>query len=225
MNKIMSSVLAAALLTSAAHAQAPDAPSAAPAATPPAAETAATVPQVAETAPALDTGVAPDYRIGPGDTLQVFVWRNGELSVTIPVRPDGRISTPLNEDMVAVGKTPTMLARDIEKKLAEYLKKPTVNIIVTHPVSRFSQVSIVGQVKSPGSIPFQEGLTVMEAVLAVGGPGEFGALKRAKIVRHTEGGARKDIPVNLYAILNKGDMATNIVLQAGDVIVIPESHF
>jgi polysaccharide biosynthesis/export protein len=190
----------------------------------PASVQAPTTAAAAITAPVIDSGVAPNYRIGPGDTLQVFVWRNSELSVTVPVRPDGRISTPLNEDMPAVGKTPTQLARDIETKLAEYLKKPTVNIIVTHPVSRFSQVSVVGHVRMAQSIPFQEGLTVMEAVLAVGGPDEFAALKRAKIVR-TLDGVRKDIPVNLYAILEKGDMRTNIVLIAGDVIVVPESHF
>jgi polysaccharide export outer membrane protein len=217
MSKIMSWALAAALLTSVAHGQqAPSeaAPSAAPA-----------MPPAAAAPPVLSTGVAPDYRIGPGDTLQVFVWRQSELSVTVPVRPDGRISTPLNEDMQAVGKTPTALARDIETKLSEFLKKPTVNIIVTHPISLYSQVSIVGQVKSPGSIPFQEGLTVMQAVLAVGGPGEFGALKRAKVLRKDAGGAVKEIKINLYNILQKGDMSSNITLQAGDVVVIPESHF
>jgi polysaccharide biosynthesis/export protein len=217
MSRIMSWALTAALLASAAHGEqtSTDAPaSAAPA-----------MPAAAATPPVVDTNVAPDYRIGPGDTLQVFVWRNGELSVTVPVRPDGRISTPLNEDMQAVGKTPTALARDIETKLSEFLKKPTVNIIVTHPISLFSQVSIVGQVKSPGGIPFQEGLTVMQAVLAVGGPGEFGALKRTKVLRKGAGGVVKAIKVNLYNILQKGDMSSNITLQAGDVVVIPESHF
>jgi polysaccharide export outer membrane protein len=219
-----------ALNVSGAFAQTPDSAAAAPvgvAGAPiasPSAITQASPGAAAEQPPAMDTGVSPNYLIGPGDTLQVFVWRQPELSVSIPVRPDGRISTPLNEDMPAVGKTPTQLARDIEGRLQEYLKKPTVNVIVTHPISRFSQVSIVGQVKQPQSVPFQEGLTVMEAILGVGGPTEFAALKRAKVIRHI-GGKRTEIAVNLNAILSKGDMTTNITLQAGDVVVIPESRF
>src|SRR6202451_922779 len=98
--------------------------------------------------------VADDYIIGPGDTVQVFVWRNPELSVTVPVRPDGKISTPLVEDMVAVGKTPSQLARDIEKSLTEYVKSPKVNIVVTVALSVYSQVRVIGQVKSPQSLPF-----------------------------------------------------------------------
>jgi polysaccharide export outer membrane protein len=109
-----------------------------------------------------------EYIIGPGDTLQVFVWRNEELTSSVPVRPDGKISTPLVEDMIAVGKTPSRLARDIEVVLAEYIKQPQVNIIVTTAVSTFSQVKVIGHVTSPHAMPYREGMTVMDAVLAVG---------------------------------------------------------
>src|SRR5579871_2138028 len=110
--------------------------------------------------------VSPDYIIGPGDTLQVFVWRNPELSVSVPVRPDGKISTPLVEDMVAVGKTSPELARDMEKVLSDYVRSPQVNIIVTQPVSAFSQVKVIGQVLHPAAVPFREGMTVLDAALA-----------------------------------------------------------
>src|SRR5688572_11615108 len=110
-------------------------------------------------APAPATG--PDYVIGPGDVLQVFVWRNPELTTSVPVRPDGRISTPLVEDMVAVGKTPSALARDIEKVLSNYVRSPQVNVIVTQPASVFSQVRIIGQVARPQAIAYREGMTVL----------------------------------------------------------------
>lgn len=167
---------------------------------------------------------APAYIIGPGDSLEVFVWRNPDLSSKVPVRPDGKISTPLVEDMVAVGKTPTQLARDIEKVLSEYVKSPQVNVIVSQPVSAFSQVKVIGQVIKPQSLPYREGMTVLDALLAVGGLGQYAAGNRAKIVR-TEGGKQVPINVNLDKIIDKGDMTQNIKLQAGDVIVVPETHF
>jgi polysaccharide biosynthesis/export protein len=168
--------------------------------------------------------VAAAYIIGPGDSLQVFVWRNAELSSTVPVRPDGKISTPLVEDMVAVGKTPTQLARDIEKVLAEYVKSPQVNVIVTQPLSAFSQVKVIGQVVKPQSLPYREGMTVLDALLTVGGLGPFAAGNRAKVVR-TVGGKQTEIGVNLGKIIDKGDMTQNLKLQPGDVIVVPETRF
>lgn len=164
------------------------------------------------------------YIIGPGDALQVFVWRNAELSSTVPVRPDGKISTPLVEDMVAVGKTPTQLARDIEKVLAEYVKSPQVNVIVTQPVSAFSQVKVIGQVVKPQSLPYREGMTVLDALLTVGGLGPYAAGNRAKVVR-MDGGKETQIYVNLGKIVDKGDMTQNLKLQPGDVIVVPETRF
>jgi polysaccharide biosynthesis/export protein len=164
------------------------------------------------------------YIIGPGDMLQVFVWRNPELSSTVPVRPDGKISTPLVENMVAVGKTPSTLARDMESVLGEFVRSPKVSVIVTTPVSTFSQVKIIGQVARPQAIAFREGMTVLDAVLAVGGVGEFAAPNRAKVVRQ-EGSKQKEIRVRLGDMLNGGDMKQNVLLKPGDVLVIPQSRF
>jgi polysaccharide export outer membrane protein len=164
------------------------------------------------------------YVIGPGDTLQIFVWRNAELTATVPVRPDGKISTPLNEDMVAVGKTPSVLARDIEKVLSEYVRSPTVNVIVTQPMGAFSEVQIIGQVTKPGSLPYRAGMKVIDAVLAVGGLTQFAAGNRAKIVRN-DSGHKQQIRVKLEALMNKGDMSQNFDLRPGDVLVVPESIF
>jgi polysaccharide biosynthesis/export protein len=157
--------------------------------------------------------VTPDYLIGPGDVLQVFVWRNPELTVTIPVRPDGKISTPLSEDMVAVGKNPSALARDIEKVLAEYVKSPQVNVIVTQPASVFSQVKA-----------YREGMTVLDAVLEVGGLAQFAAGNRAKLIR-TENGQATEKRLRLDKLLNGGDMKQNVQLKPGDVLMVPESRF
>lgn len=168
--------------------------------------------------------VSPDYRIGPGDTLQVFVWRNPELSSTIPVRPDGKISSPLVEDMIAVGKTPSALARDIELVLAEYVKAPQVNVIVTQPASAFSQVKVMGQVQKPQSIAYREGMKVLDAVLAVGGLGQFAAGNRAKLLRE-ENGKQTEIRIMLDKLLEGGDMRQNLPLRAGDVLIVPETRF
>ncbi len=171
------------------------------------------------------TAVDPDqYVIGPGDTLQVFVWRNPELSTTIPVRPDGKISTPLVDSMVAVGKTPTQLAHDMELVLGEYVRSPKVNIIVSQAQSTFSQVKIVGQVLKPQAVPYRAGMKVLDAVLEVGGLGQFAAGNRAKIVR-IQNGKQTEIPVRLDRLLNKGDLQQNLALQPGDVLIVPETRF
>jgi polysaccharide export outer membrane protein len=171
-----------------------------------------------------ESKVTGDYVIGPGDTIQVFVWRNPELTTTVPVRPDGKVSTPLVEDMTAVGKTPSELARDIEGVLGEYVRSPQVNVIVTQPASVFSQIKVIGQVTRPQSVPYRDGLTVLDAVLAVGGLGPFAAGNRSKIVR-TENGKTKEIKVKIASLVNDGDMSQNLHLRPGDVIVIPESRF
>lgn len=165
-----------------------------------------------------------EYIIGPGDSLQVFIWRNAELSTTVPVRPDGKISTPLVEDMVAVGKTPSKLARDIEAVLSEYIRSPQVNVIVTNAVSTFSQVRVVGQVTTPQALPYREGMTVLDAILAVGGLDEFAAGNRGKIVR-VVGGKQKEVKVRIGDLVNKGDVSQNVPLKPGDVLVVPESRF
>lgn len=166
----------------------------------------------------------PDYIIGPGDTLQIFVWRNPELNTSVPVRPDGKISTPLVEDMVAVGKTSTQLAREMEAVLGEYVRSPQVNVIVTQPVSTFSQIKVIGEVKQQQSLAYRDGMTVLDAVLAVGGLGEFAAGNRAKIVREDSGKTR-EIKIKVADLINKGDMKQNQKLQPGDVLVIPQARF
>jgi polysaccharide export outer membrane protein len=182
--------------------------------------------QAVEAAPVMpQTTVGPEYVIGPGDILDVFVWRNPELTKQVPVRPDGKISTPLVEDMVAVGKTPTQLARDVEQVLAEFIRTPKVNVIVTSAVSVNSQVRVVGLATTPRALPYREGLTVMDVVIEVGGLSEFAAGNRAKVVRAVPGGKPKELKVKLKDLLQEGDMRQNIVMQPGDVLVIPESRF
>ena len=168
--------------------------------------------------------VGNDYIIGPGDTLEVFVWRNPELTVTVPVRPDGKISTPLVENMVAIGKTPQQLARDLEGVLAEYVRSPKVNIIVTGAASAFSLVKVVGEVAHPQALPYREGMTVLDAILAVGGLGQFASGNRARIVR-IENGQQTTIHVKLANLVNSGDVRENMPLKPGDVLVVPQSIF
>jgi polysaccharide export outer membrane protein len=134
------------------------------------------------------------------------------------------VSTPLVEDIVAVGKTPSQLAREMEKVLSEYVRSPQVNVIVSQPVSTYSQVKIIGQVAKPQALPFREGITALDAVLAVGGLAPFAAGNRAKIVR-TENGKQRELHIKLDDIINRGDMKQNVLLQPGDVLVVPESRF
>lgn len=167
-----------------------------------------------------------DYVIGPGDMLQVFVWRNPELSATVPVRPDGRISTPLVEDMLAVGKSPAQLARDMETVLGEFVRTPTVNVILVSAVGTFSQVKVLGQVKLPQSVPYRDGLRVLDVVLLSGGLTDFAAPNRAKVVRTpAAGGKQQEIAVRLGDLLQKGDVRQNVALQPGDMLVIPQARF
>jgi polysaccharide biosynthesis/export protein len=187
-----------------------------------AASNATAAPAVMPAPPA--SPVAADYLVGPGDTLEIFVWRNPDLTITVPVRPDGKISTPLVEDMIAVGKTPTELARDVEKALAVYVKSPQVNVIVTIPASAFSQIKVIGQVLHPQALPYRDGMTVLDAVLAVGGLSQFAAGNRAHVVR-SENGKELEIKVKLGALVNDGDMTQNLPLRPGDVLVVPETRF
>ncbi len=206
------SLTAACLLSCLAQAQVP----AAPAAAAPAGEPMSLATPAA--------GVQPSYVIGPGDVLQVFVWRNPELTITVPVRPDGRITTPLVEEMTAANKTAEQLARDIEKVVAEYVRSPQVNVIVVTPRGVASEVKVVGQVKSPQGVPFRAGMTVLDLVLAVGGLTDFAAGNRAKIIRE-ENGKRIEIKVKLDSLVNNGDLKHNIVLKSGDVLLVPEAIF
>ncbi len=135
-----------------------------------------------------DTIDQTNYQIGPGDVLDIFIWRNPEISTEVPVRPDGKISTPLVEDMLAVGKTPSELARDMEGVLSKYIKAPSVNVIVIEFRGTFErQIRVVGQAANPQSIAYREGMTVLDLIIAVGGLGEFAAGNRAKLVRSING--------------------------------------
>jgi polysaccharide export outer membrane protein len=169
------------------------------------------------------TEASPEYLIGPGDSLDVFVWRNPDLSTTVPVRPDGRVSIPLVEDMVAVDKTPTTLARDIEAVLAEFIREPTVNIIV-RSAGGASQVQVVGSVTSPQGVPYREGITVLDAIVGAGGLTQFAAGNRATIVR-TMGDRSLECRVRLDDLIKNGDVSQNIRLEPGDFVIVPESSF
>lgn len=166
-----------------------------------------------------------NYQIGPGDTLEIFVWRNPEISTTVAVRPDGKISTPLVEDLVAVGKTPSQLARDMEELLSVYIKAPSVNVIVSGFRGVLDeQIRVVGQAANPQAVPYQKGMTVLDVLIAVGGLGEFAAGNRAKLIRKTETGTT-EYKLRLNDLLNKGEIEHNVDIQPGDVLIIPESFF
>jgi polysaccharide export outer membrane protein len=183
-------------------------------------------PEVSPTAlDQLRAGPGPDYIIGPGDSLQIFVWRNPELSTTIPVRPDGRISTPLVEDVQAIGKTPTALARDLENVLKQYVQEPIVNVIVQSFVGPFGQqVRVVGEAARPQAIAYRANMSVLDVMIAVGGLTRFAAGNRAIIYRTIEGKDESQ-RVRLDDLLKDGDVSANIKVLPGDVVIIPQSWF
>jgi len=163
------------------------------------------------------------YLIGPGDNLDIFVWRNEDISISVPVRPDGRISTPLVEEMMAAGKTPSQLARDIEKALSKYIKTPVVTVIVTNFVGTFgNQIRVVGQAAKPQALPYREDISLLDVMIEVGGLTEFAAGNRAKIIRR-HNGKTTEIPVRLQDLLEDGDITANRLMRPGDVLIIPES--
>jgi polysaccharide export outer membrane protein len=165
---------------------------------------------------------APDYIIGAGDNLNVFVWRNPEVSTEVQVRPDGRISTPLVEDMMAAGKTPATLARDMESVLSQYLRSPTVNIMVNTP-GQGNQIQVVGQIVTPQSVPYRESIRLLDVIVASGGLLEYAAGNRAKVSRRLDG-QLIECSVRVEDLMG-GDMSQNIRMYPGDVVVIPESRF
>lgn len=166
-----------------------------------------------------------NYQIGPGDTVQVFVWRNPELSSTVPVRPDGRISTPLIEDMQAAGKTPTTLARDIEKVLAKYVQQPIVTVIPSSFIGPFSQqIRVVGEAAEPRAIPYRQQMTVLDVMIEVGGLTDFAAGNRARIIRR-DNGRQTTYRARLDDLLKEGDVTANVEMAPGDIVIIPQSWF
>lgn len=176
---------------------------------------------------AMQEGPGEEYVIGPLDSLTIHVWRNDELGASVQVRPDGRISTPLVSDMPAVGKTPTMLAEDIRLQLSQYISEPLVSVIVNEFAGTFSQqVRIVGATEKPASLPYRANMTLLDAMISVGGLSEFAAGNRSKLIRFDrESGEQKEYNVRLNDLLRKGDSDANVLLMPGDVIIIPESAF
>ncbi len=168
-----------------------------------------------------------EYVIGPLDTLQIFVWRNPELSTKVQVRPDGRITTPLISDMPATGKTPSMLADDLKTAMAEYIKDPIVSVIVENFSGTFSQqVRVVGATEKPAAIPYRANMTLLDAMIAVGGLNEYAAGNRARLVRFDRAtGKQKEYGLRINSLLKQGNTRANVKLEPGDVIIIPESMF
>lgn len=177
--------------------------------------------QIGSDAPSQDD----HYVIGPGDGLEVFVWGHEDLSTEVSVRPDGNISTPLVEDMQASGRTPTQLARAIEEALSEYVRSPTVTVIVQQFVGEYQQqIRVVGQATEPMSLNYRSGMSLLDVMIEVGGLSEFASGNRARIVRR-ENGEETVINVRINDLLNRGDMSQNVRMRPGDVLIIPESVF
>lgn len=177
---------------------------------------------------AMQEGPGEEYVIGPLDSLTIHVWRNPELGAEkIQVRPDGRVTIPLVKDMPAVGKTPSMLEEDIRLQLSQYIEDPLVSVIVNEFAGTFSQqVRIVGATAQPASLPYRANMTVLDAMIAVGGMSEFAAGNRAKLIRFDKQlGRQREYALRLTDLLKRGDSKANVLLQPGDVIIIPESTF
>jgi len=166
-----------------------------------------------------------EYRIGPGDMLQVFVWNHPELTVTVPVRPDGMISTPLISGVPAEGKTATQLARDLETALGEFVRAPAVSVMITSFVGAYAdQIRVVGQAAKPQAMPYRANMTLLDVMISVGGLAPFAAGNRAVLVRNV-GNQQQRIPVRIKDLLDEGDISANLVMRPGDVLIIPESRF
>lgn len=165
-----------------------------------------------------------NYIIGPGDNVNIVVWRNPELSQSVPVRPDGKITTPLVEDLPAMGKDPSTLARDIEKALAKYIRDPVVTVIVTGFVGPYSeQVRVIGEAAKPQLLAYKQKMTLLDVMIAVGGITDFADGNRATILRASEGG--KQYSVRLKDLIKRGDVSANVEVMPGDVLIIPQSWF
>ena len=176
-------------------------------------------------APPAPEAVQTEYRIGPGDQLNIFVWNHPELSLSVPVRPDGLLSTPLVENVKAEGKTPSQLGKDLEAAMGEYVRGPKVNVIVTgFQGSLEDRIRVVGAAAKPQALPYRAGMTLIDVMVAVGGLSEFAAGNRAVISRR-EGDKQVRVPVKLNDLLNRGDITADVPVKPGDVIIIPESRF
>lgn len=175
-------------------------------------------------APVNATPLDYSYVIGAGDNINIIVWRNPELSMSVPVRPDGKISTPLIDEMVAQGKNSTEVAREIEKKLSAIVRDPVVTVIVTSFVGPYSeQIRVVGEAAKPQALPFKQKMTILDVMIAVGGLTDFAAGNDATILRSSEG--NKQYSVRLKDLLKRGDVSANVEMRPGDILIIPQSFF
>ncbi|MGV3499710.1 MAG: XrtA/PEP-CTERM system exopolysaccharide export protein [Hydrogenophaga sp.] len=176
--------------------------------------------------PAPASAAKPDYeyRVGPGDTLQITVWRNPELSSVVPVRPDGKLSAPLVDELVAQGKTSQQIARDVEKLLGKYVRDPVVTVVVTSFVGPYSeQIRVVGAAARPQFLPYKQNMTVLDVMIAVGGLTDFADGNKATLVRAAEG--NKHYGVRLDDLVNRGDISANVDMLPGDILIIPQGWF
>lgn len=165
-----------------------------------------------------------NYIVGPGDSLNIIVWRNPELSMSVPVRPDGKVTTPLVDELVAQGKTSTQIARDVEQALAKFVRDPIVTIIVTGFVGPYSeQIRVVGEAAKPQFLPYKQKMTLLDVMIAVGGLTDFADGNSASILRASEGD--KQYTVRIKDLIKRGDMSANVEMKPGDILIIPQGWF
>jgi len=175
--------------------------------------------------PAPDRAATPEYNylIGPLDSINIIVWRNPDLSTSVPVRPDGKVTVPLVEDLPVLGKDSTQLARDIEKRLAKFIRDPIVTVIVTSFNGPYSeQIRVLGEAARPQALPYRQKMTMMDVMIAVGGLTDFADGNNARLLRTQEG---KQYSVRLKDLVRRGDVSANVEVKPGDVLIIPQSWF
>jgi polysaccharide biosynthesis/export protein len=164
------------------------------------------------------------YVIGAGDSLNIIIWRNPELSMSVPVRPDGKVSAPLVEELLVQGKTPVEVAREVEKRLAVYVRDPVVTVLVTGFIGPYSeQIRVVGEAARPQALPYRVKMSMLDVMIAVGGLTDFADGNRATILRTSEG--NKQYTVRLRDLLKRGDVSANVDMRPGDILIIPQSFF
>ena len=176
--------------------------------------------------PAPVAAATPDYNyiVGPGDSLNIIVWRNPELSMSVPVRPDGKVTTPLVDELVAQGKTSTQIARDVELALSKFVRDPIVTVIVTGFIGPYSeQIRVVGEASKPQFLPYKQKMTLLDVMIAVGGLTDFADGNAATILRASEGD--KQYTVRIKDLIKRGDMSANVEMKPGDIIIIPQGWF
>jgi polysaccharide biosynthesis/export protein len=175
-------------------------------------------------APAAAASSDYSYVIGPGDSLNIVVWRNPELSMSVPVRPDGKVSAPLVDEIVAQGKTSVEMAREVEKALSKYVRDPIVTVIVTSFVGPYSeQIRVVGEAARPQFLPYKQKMTLLDVMIAVGGLTDFADGNGATILRGADG--NKQYAVRLKDLIKRGDVSANVEMRPGDILIIPQSFF